>query len=316
MGGYQPYLVLSLAAALFVALQAVTVEHGIAEARKSTSTSSAIAATLASIVVSVIIFWLLFIIRDDQVRNITIWSLTPFIIAGALDPMAFRLLYFEGIERTGARLSATIIALNPAVVALFAVLFLGEQISSGIGFGIVCILYGGIILQFSQNSAESTDLKREKQDLLVRELANVNLQELIFPAAAMLILALAKALIKFGLNRTPDPVLAAVTSQTTALVIFAGLFVASSKIRQQAYRPSWRTYSFFILAGIFVAFSWLLQFTALRLGNISTVIPLVNTFPIIVIAISYLTAREYPKSPHVIGAIVAIILGIVFIQVF
>ena len=241
MGGLQPYLVLSLAAAFFVALQAVTVERGIAEARKSTSTSSAVAATLASIVVSVIIFWLVFVIRGDIIKNINMWGIVPFIIAGALDPMAFRLLYFEGIERIGARLSATIIALNPAVVALFAVLFLGERISSGIGFGIVCILYGGIILQYSQNSVESTDRTKEDQDLLVRELANVNLRGLIYPAAAMLILALAKALIKFGLNRVPDPVLAAVISQTTALMIFAGLFVVSSKIRRQAFRPSWRT---------------------------------------------------------------------------
>jgi uncharacterized membrane protein len=70
----------------------------------------------------------------------------------------------------------------------------------------------------------------------------------------------------------------------------------------------------FTLAGVFVAGNWLAWFSALQLGTVVNVVPLSNTYPLFIVAISYLLARQVPRSPRVIGGIVFIVVGAIVMQ--
>lgn len=299
---------LSLFAAVCVALQTIAVEVGL----RRTEGSGAFTAALVSIVVSVAVFWAILAVRGFP-AGVTVAGLVPFVVAGILNPAAFRLLYFEGIDRVGARVAATIQATYPAIATLLAVATLGETLSALTAGGVALIVVGGGILQFVRNVA--ADDGAPATDLIAAELAELAPRDLVYPAVATVILAVSYVIVKYGLDQMPAPVVATATGQTTALVAFLGILAVSPRSRRQLSTVSRPAYLAFAGAGVAVAAFWLAQFFALEVGTVVTVIPLVSTAPLFVVAISYALARQLPRSARVVLAVLAIVGGVVLIQV-
>lgn len=299
---------LSLFAALCVALQTIAVEAGL----KRTAGSGAFTAALVSIVVSVAIFWTILVVQGVP-DVVTPAGLVPFVVAGVVNPAAFRLLYFEGIDRVGARIAATIQATYPAIATLLAVATLGETLSILTGIGIALIVVGGGLLQFVRNAASPAEGGRTT-DLIARELVSVELGDLLYPGVAAVILGVSYVIVRYGLDQMPAPVVATATGQTTAMVAFLGILAASPRSRRQLTTVSRPAYLAFAAAGVAVAVFWLAQFFALEVGSVVTVIPLVSSAPLFVVAISYAIARELPRSARVLLAVLAVVGGVVLIQ--
>ena len=70
----------------------------------------------------------------------------------------------------------------------------------------------------------------------------------------------------------------------------------------------------FSTTGAIVALAWVSQFVALEIGTVVTVVPLVNTYPLFIALITYAIARQVPRSPRVLGAILAIVVGASLMQ--
>ena len=298
---------LSLFAAVCVALQTIAVEVGL----RRTEGSGAFTAALVSIVVSVAIFWAILVVRGFP-TGVTVAGLLPFVVAGLLNPAAFRLLYFEGIDRVGARVAATVQATYPAIATLLAVGTLGETLSALTAGGVALIVVGGGILQFVRNASADDDAPTT--DLIAAELADLDTRDLVYPVVATVILAVSYVIVKYGLDRMQTPVVATATGQTVALVAFLGILATSPRSRRQLSTVSRPAYIAFAGAGVAVAVFWLAQFFALEVGSVVTVIPLVSSAPLFVVAISYALARELPRSGRVVLAVLAIVGGVVLIQ--
>lgn len=299
---------LALLAAVFSALQAVTVEYGLDSGEFAKQRSPALVAAVVSIVVSVVIFWFLLAARGFSVGAVGLPEIMPFVVAGLANPAAFRLLYFRSIDRIGARISAAVVSANPAVAAILALPLFGEPFTVLTGAGLVCIIAGAVVLQITGNSAT------DGTDLLLEELAGTELRDIVVPGVAMLMLGVSFVLVKIGLNRISDPLLGTAIGQTAALVAFVVLFGVSSGSRQKMYIRNRTALVAFTLAGVFVAGNWLAWFSALQMGTVVTVVPLSNTYPLFIVAISYLVARQIPKSPRVISGIVFIVVGATLMQ--
>jgi drug/metabolite transporter (DMT)-like permease len=307
MVGAELVPVLSLFAAVCVAVQTLTVESGL----RRTPGSAAFTAALVTVVVSVAVFWAVLLVRGVP-GGVTVEAVLPFVVAGVLNPAAFRLLYFEGIDRVGARIAATIQATYPAIATALAVLTLGETLTLLTGVGVLLIVAGGGILQFVRNSA-SPDAGGTT-DLIARELAAVEGRDLLYPAVATVLLAVSYVLVEYGLTRLPAPTVATTAGQTTALLAFLGLLAASPGWRREVAGVSAPAYLAFAVAGVAVAAFWLAQFVALDVGSVVTVIPLVSSAPLFVVVLSYALAREVPRSPRVLLAVVTVVAGVVTIQ--
>ncbi len=299
---------LALLAAVFSALQAVMVEYGLDSGEFAKQRSPALVAAVVSIVVSVAIFWLLLAVRGLSVDAVGPPEIIPFVVAGLANPAAFRLLYFRSIDRIGARLSAAVVSANPAVAAILALPLFGEPFTVLTGVGLVCIVAGAVVLQITGNSAT------DGTDLLLEELAGTELRDIVVPGVAMLMLGVSFVLVKIGLNRISDPLLGTAIGQTAALGAFVVLFGVSGDSRRKMYIRNRTALVAFTLAGVFVAGNWLAWFSALQLGTVVTVVPLSNTYPLFIVAISYLVARQIPKSPRVISGIVFIVVGATLMQ--
>ncbi|GGC70599.1 DMT family transporter [Haloferax sulfurifontis] len=300
---------LALLASICSGLQALAVEYGLSNGEFDEDRSPALTAAVVSVAVGVTVFWALLFFRDVSLRDATVVKLLPFALAGLANPAAFRLLYFQSIDRIGARISAAVVSANPAVAALLAVPVLGESLTLGSGIGLLCIVGGGGLLHVTgATGAETTDI-------IADELSALNGRDLLAPLAAMGLLAGSFVLVKTGLENYSKPLVATAVGQTAALVAFGMLFVASGTSRHRVRIRDSTALLAFTLAGAFVAANWLAWFTALQLGSVVTVAPLSNLYPLVVVILSYAIARQLPRSPRVIVAIGSIVAGATLMQV-
>jgi drug/metabolite transporter (DMT)-like permease len=307
---------LAFAGAVCVAGQTIAIKHGSDRARETSERSPAFVAAFTTLLVSVVVFWGLYLAEGVSADATALPAIAPFVVAGALNPAAFRVLYFKGIDEVGAPIAAALIAMNPVVATIFAVPVLGETVTLATGAGIFCIVGGGIIIQSIQNAAPEAEMEGSELDLIARRLAAAEPGELLTPLAAMVILGLSYVLITVGLRGPAGPVTGLTVAQTTAFVGFLGVIGASRAIRGQLRSLGRSASGLFVLAGVFTTTAQIANFFALDIGTVATVIPLFNTFPLLVLAITYAIAREVPRSIPVLVGVVAIVTGSILVEVF
>lgn len=304
---------LALTAAVFIALQAVSVERGLEWSRDAGHEAPTFVAALLTIVVSSALFWVLLAVEGDPLRGYSRLGVALFVLSGVLNPAAFRLLYFRGIDEVGASVSAAIVAGNPAVAALLAVPLLGERVSLTMAAGLACLVGGGVVIQFVKNSGTT----KPEVDLVTRKLTRAGARGLLYPLVAMVLVAVSYLLVDLGLSHYPNPLTGTAIAQTTALGLFSLLVVYDrERIRELPITADTRwIVGSFVVAGVFAGIGWLANFYALGAGTAVVVIGLYNTFPLFVLVISYALAREYPRSRRVLAAIALIVVGAVLVRV-
>ncbi|WP_416841270.1 EamA family transporter [Haloferax sp. DFSO52] len=299
-------IALAIAAACLFGTNAVIIQTGTRE-------GSSVAAAVISSIVSVVAFWTLVYIRQPPLADVTLLQLAPFFVAGIAYPALFRLFFFEGIARTNASLSVVIKSVNPALAAILAVVVLAERPEATAVAGLVLIVVGVVGLQSMRTGDTLAD--GGQTDLLVRTLRTASVSDLLYPVMAMVIYVVGSIIIKYGLDRLGEPLIATAVTQTTGLVVF-GVYLATSRTaRTRLTQCSPWAVGVFALSGVVVALAWLAQFFALQLGTIVTVVPIFNISPLVVMGIAYVQARELPRSPTVISAILLVLFGGILIQI-
>jgi len=330
VAGLEPWT-LALGAAAGFACYTVVVEYGMSWT--DGDESPALAAAFYSTLVVTAGFWVLSLARGIPAGSLTLEGLWPFLVAGVAYPALFRFLYYEGIDRVGASVTAAIMGAYPAVSVLLAVVALDEGLGPVAGGGIALVVGGVVLLQLARGTDEG-----DVEDVVTEKLAGANPRDLVYPAAAtvstggafvLIDYGLARfpdpaaatvstggafVLIDYGLARFPDPVVATAVTQTPALVLFTGwaALAGASDGRLRVGRP---VLAAFVLAGGFNFVGWLSNFFALQSGSVITVVPLINTMPLLIMAITYGIQRELPRSRRVVAAVLAIVAGASLVQI-
>ena len=306
VAGLEPWT-LALGAAAGFACYTVVVEYGMSWTE--TDESPALADAFYSTLVVTAGFWALALARGLPAGGLTVDGLWPFLVAGVAYPALFRFLYYEGIDRVGASVTAAIMGAYPAVSVLLAVVALDEGLGPVAGGGIALVVGGVVLLQLARGTDEG-----DVEDVVTEKLAGANPRDLVYPAAATVSTGGAFVLIDYGLARFPDPVVATAVTQTPALVLFTGwaALAGASDGRLRVGRP---VLAAFVLAGGFNFVGWLSNFFALQSGSVITVVPLINTMPLLIMAITYGIQRELPRSRRVVAAVLAIVAGASLVQI-
>lgn len=303
---------LAVFAAVSFAVYTIILERAMGRVRRRADVSPILGAAFLSTLVAFVIFWTLVAVRGLPADGMTVGNVAPFVVAGVSYPALFRLLFYEGIDRVGAGVTAAIAGAYPAVAAVLAVWTLEETLTLAGGIGILLVVIGVGVLQLTQGGEdEPVDL----EDVLSTRLAAARPIDLLFPVGATVAVAAGVVLIKYGLDRFPDPVTATAITQTPALLLFAG-WVAASQDRAAQFRIDRLVLAAYVFSGVFIVAGWLGQFYALRIGRVVAVVPVLNAYPLVVVAITYALARQVPRSPRVLSAIAAIIVGATLAQVF
>lgn len=282
-------ILLALATAVTFAVSATLVRFGVKE-------SSPLVALVVTLTINVIVLWsITFLVYDVTVD---VWAWRYFVLAGVFAPALGRLCNYIGIQRVGVNLSVPISNSNPVVAVILAVLFLGEELSPVGAAGIVLVVGGGVLI-----SSVGGD-----------ETGTIDRRYLVFPVLGAMFYGVVQVIREVGLTLVPAPALGAAVNLSTSWVIVAAYVLTTDRLERADIRS--RELRFFVPAGLLSSLGLVLLYTALELGQVVIVTPILNTTPLFALGTTFVFARQselFTWRVHV--GTVSIVLGVSLLSV-
>lgn len=261
--------------------------------RKGARTSNVFAAAFLSYAVSALCFWCYLFI---YVPLHLLWSPAAiyFLLSGCLQPLLARVLYYVGIIRMGVSRAGPLRGTSPLFALILAVVFLGERPTVFVYCGTVLIIVSVWVISWRG-----------------RDEGTWRLFDMVFPVGAALIGAVSQNLRRAGLLIFPNPFVGAAISTATSLILFAISLLLVGKIRLVGMRRE--SLPFFGSAALVATFAQILNFAALNMGEVSVMVPLLDTTPLFSVLLSALFLRDQETVTIRIVAGAALLVAGVFI---
>jgi drug/metabolite transporter (DMT)-like permease len=263
--------------------------------RLGARTSNVFAAAFLSYLVSALFLWsYLFVYFPFH----QIWSPATvyFLLSGCLQPLLARLLYYIGMIRLGASRAAPLRGSSPLFALILAAIFLGERPNAFV-YGGTALIVASVWLVSRRRSGEG----------------EWQLFDIFFPLSAAFVGAVSQNLRKAGLLILPDPYFGAAVSTTTSLVLFVLSLFVVRKIRLLLLHR--QSLPFFGSAAFVSAFAQLVNYAALNMGEVSVMVPLLETTPLFTVLFSSVFLRDIEKvTLRVILGAVLMVTGVMIIS--
>jgi drug/metabolite transporter, DME family len=256
--------------------------------------SNIFAAMLMSFAVSIACMWS-YLIATTSLEFLSSPAMIYFVISGCVQPLLARALFYEGIKRIGVARAGPLRGTEPLFATVIGVIFLHEQPGVLVYLGTTLIM-GSLWLISGQHQGE----------------AKWRLIDTAFPISAALISAISQSLRKQGLQILPDPFVAVAIVTTVSLILFL-IFVLTTG-RAHLLQMERQGFSFFLAAALMATAAQVLNFVALGRGELSVIIPLLNTTPLFTVLLSvvFLRRMETVNQRIVFGAVL-MFAGVVII---
>ena len=234
--------------------------------------SNIFAAMLMSFGVSTACMWI-YLIATTSLEFLSSPAMIYFVISGCVQPLLARALFYEGITRIGVARAGPLRGTEPFFATIIGVSFLHEQPGALVYLGTILIMTSLWLISGRQDGATKW-----------------RLLDTAFPISAALISAISQSLRKQGLKILPDPFVAVAIVTTVSLVLFV-IFVMTTG-RAKLLRMERQGFSFFLVAALLATAAQVLNFVALGRGELSVIIPLLNTTPLFTVLLSVLFLRK------------------------
>ena len=249
---------------------------------------------LISMLGSTVLFWLF----SPWFLQLWYWGTSAvviFALVGVFRPFLTSNLAISGIRHLGPTLTSILASTAPVFAAFFAIVILGETLTIPIALGTLTIVLA-IGLLARKSEAKST----------------WPVWALALPIGAAVLRALGHALTKLGLDIIPDPLFAGLVSYTVSLVIALG-----SALGQQKRAPARLRWTpgllWFFCGGIVNGISiWSLN-TALHLGEVVKIIPIVALSPVFTLLLGLFVFRRETLTLRIVLALLLIVPGVILV---
>jgi len=254
--------------------------------RKGARTSSVLSAAFLSYVVTTILTWS-YVAINFPLSIVRSPAAFYFMASGTLQPLLARIFLYIGIERLGVARAMPLRGTGPLFSVAIAVFFLQERPVLPVYLGGLFIVAGGWLVLY-RKGASSSDWR---------------LLDAIYPLLAAFLAGVSQNFRRAGLLILPNPFVAGAVTTGTSLTIF----VIYLWIKRQfpVVIPSRESLPYFGPTAFVSAISQLLVFTSLNLGEVSVMIPLLNTTPLFSLLFSAIFLKDLEKvtMPIVLGAL-------------
>jgi len=236
---------------------------------------------LTVVTVSVVVYWLGFLIQGESLAGLPLWVLGLFVVTGLFATALARVLAYNGVQRLGASVNSAGINTRPVWASLLAVFLLGETITAQMGLGILVVVAGLIALALSEGG----------------DITGWEFRDLAFPLAAALTFAGGNVARRFAFSATDVTALSAVAINETAGLI--GLLVYlllrhGGGLGEVLSAPR-ASYAFFVGSGLLNALALFTLFEALNRGRVVVVDPLSSPTALFAILFTFLFLREIER---------------------
>ena len=258
-------VVLALVGATGLAVQSLAIRYGTVE------TDSSSALVLILLVNLTILVPVTFVV-ENPIEALTLRSLAAFAGAGLVGTMAGRAFHFESIKRIGSTRTEPIKSSQPLHASLIALVVLGETFTADHLLSMVAIVIGIAVISYEHSHSEGTA-------------DDSNYTSLLLPLTAALFYGIEPTFASLGFAGG-TPVLTGLVVKTSS----AGLgFLTYLAWQQGLPRPADVAPSelhWLVGAGLANTVFLLGYYAALETEPVATIVPLVQSSPLLVIAIS------------------------------
>jgi drug/metabolite transporter, DME family len=262
--------------------------------RLGTRKSNIFAAMLISYTVSLALVWT-YLLTTTSLDFLRSPAMLYFLISGCLQPLFARALYYEGFNRIGVSRAGPLRGAEPFFAAAIAVTFLHEHPTVPVYAGTVLIVASIWVISWRESGQ-----------------AKWRLLDAGFPLGAALVSAISQTLRKQGLKILPDPFVATATVTSTSLLLLV-VFVCTTK-RTHLLRIKRESLVFFVCAALIACSAQVSNFIAIARGDLSVIIPLLNTTPLFNVVFSALFLRNVETvTPRIIFGALVMVAGVALI---
>lgn len=262
--------------------------------RLGTRKSNIFAAMLVSYAVSIALVWI-YLLATTSLDFLRSPAMVFFLISGCLQPLFARALYYEGFSRIGVARAGPLRGAEPFFATAIAVTLLHEHPTLPVYIGTVLIVASVWVIS-SRDSGQ----------------AKWRLRDAGFPLGAALVSAISQTLRKQGLKILPNPFVATATVTSTSLVWLL-IFVCTTK-RTHLLRMKRESLVFFVCAALIACSAQLSNFVAIARGDLSVIIPLLNTTPLFNVIFSALFLRNVETvTPRIVFGAIVMVTGVALI---
>ena len=262
--------------------------------RLGTRKSNIFAAMLVSYGVSIALVWI-YLLATTSLDFLRSPAMVFFLISGCLQPLFARALYYEGFSRIGVARAGPLRGAEPFFATAIAVIFLHEHPTLPVYVGTVLIVASIWVISWRDSGQ-----------------AKWRLRDAGFPLGAALVSAISQTLRKQGLKNLPNPFVATATVTSTSLVWLL-IFVCTTK-RTHLLRMKRESLVFFVCASLIACSAQLSNFVAIARGDLSVIIPLLNTTPLFNVVFSALFLRNVETvTPRIVFGAIVMVAGVVLI---
>ncbi|MEO0730971.1 MAG: EamA family transporter, partial [Pseudomonadota bacterium] len=121
----------------------------------------------------------------------------------------------------------------------------------------------------------------------------------------------AQAITKIGLNDVPNAMFAALLGYSVGAIVV----IALTAIQRRRFTGTWTQHKWFVMSGLCSCVGILCLNTALKLGTLLTVAPIVAVSPVFALGLSVLVFRKEAITTRTVGAIALVVPGVILLIV-
>lgn len=256
--------------------------------------SNIFAAMLMSYAVSITCVWS-YLIATTPLDFLASPAMIYYLISGCMQPIFARALFYEGITRIGVARAGPLRGIEPLFAATIALIVFNEQPGLQVYIGTVLIVASLWLISGKQ---EENQRWRYVDALL--------------PIGAALISAVSQTLRKQALQIIPDPFVAVAMVTTVSLLLLLGFVFTTG--RAQQLRMERTSFKFFLAAALVATTAQVANFIALGQGQMSVIIPLLNTTPLFTVFFSALFLRQVETvTLRIVSGAILMVGGVILI---
>jgi DME family drug/metabolite transporter len=279
--------IIAICSAMGWAIDSVLVRFGLRQ-------SNIFAAMLMSYGLSITCVWS-YLIATTSLDFLKSPAMIYYVISGCIQPLFARALFYQGITRIGVARAGPLRGIEPLFAAAIALIVFNEQPGLQVYIGTVLIV-------------TSLWLISGKQDQIKRW----RYMDALLPIGAALISAISQTLRKQALQIIPNPFVAVAMVTSVSLLLLLGFVCTTGRARQLKMNRS--SFRFFLGAAVVATSAQIANFVALGRGQISVIIPLLNTTPLFTVFFSAIFLRKVETVDlRIIGGALLMVGGVVLI---
>lgn len=221
------------------------------------------------------------------------WGALLFALVGIIRPSLSSYLAIQSIHVMGPTLTSALTASAPIFGAIFAVFMLGETLDLKTAIGIAAVMAGAMVASYRRQGM----------------VHHWPLWALALPVGAAFVRAGGHAVTKIGLEDVPSASFAVLVSNSVSLVIATAVF----RIEGRPITGTRRSYLWFVASGIAAAISLQFLNSALQLGDLVAVVPIVSATPVFTMLLGLLVFRREPFSWRTAATIALVVPGVILV---